>query len=49
MNNSDIILVYHGSDHIIQAPVYLGGRMIMIMEMDFIQQNMRSAQKTGLL
>lgn len=26
MNNSDIILVYHGSDHIIQAPVYLGGK-----------------------
>ena len=24
MNNSDIILVYHGSVHIIQAPVYLG-------------------------
>lgn len=42
-----MIRVYHGSDHIIQYPQYLGGKKTMIMTMDFIQLNMRTEQEAG--
>lgn len=42
-----MITVFHGSDHIIKEPRYLGGKKTMIMEMDFIQQNTRNGREAG--
>ena len=42
-----MIKLYHGSDHILQVPVYLGARQTTIMEMAFIQLNMRTEPKAG--
>ena len=43
-----VIRVYHGSDHIIKIRSILAESQIMIMEMDFIQQNLKTEQEAGL-
>ncbi len=41
------MIIYHGSDHIVKTPQYMGDKETMIMVMGFMQLNMRTGQKVG--